>query len=407
MKRVNSIFIFTLLVLMAGCGGDCKQSTDRHITVDIAKSYPKKELILQDIFDVEYISLDDTDEFVTSGSIQYIGKDIIAVRNMSTSLDGDIFLFDRKGKGLRRINRKGQGPEEYMVLNHIVLDENNNEMFVCCLTGDMLVYDLFGNFKRRFKSNRVFNFSIIDNFDLDHLIFYNNRYDIVNGNIEVPIGVPKNSFFIMDKKDGSIIKEIEIPFKEKRWAMIATDIRQISIPFNRTLMPLPHSNWIIFEASSDTIYCVMPDYSLMPFIARVPSIQSMNPEVFLFPGVVSDRYYFMQTAIKEYNFSTNTGWPKIDLVYDRQENVIFEYVVYNDDFLNKVPIKLILDTRPVEFPISNEIPFCMKFEAYKLIEDYKTGQLKGKLEEIASKLNEDSNPVIMIAKHKKTQLNDL
>ena len=397
MKQTNLITAIILLVIMAGCGGN-EQSEDGIITVDVTKRYPQKELILQDIFDVEYIPLDDADEYVTSGSIQSIGKNIIAVRNVGIDMTGDIFLFDRKGQGLRKINRKGQGPGEYQIPGNIVLDEDNNEMFVVNLAGGgMLVYDLFGNFKRSFKKIGELIFTVVANFDRDHLIFYSGDRNIVNGNIEGT----RNQFFIMNKKDGSIIKEIEIPFNEKKWALfIDTDNRPYTI-YNRLLMPLPHSHWIIAEVSSDTIYSILPDYSLSPFIARTPSIQSMNPEVFLFPGVISDRYYFMQTVKKIYDVSTNE-WPRTDLVYDRQEKALFEYVVYNDDYLSKKPVKLILDNRPVEFALNNEIPFCIRLEAYELVEAYRNGELKeGRLKEIVSTLDPESNPVIMLVKHRK------
>jgi hypothetical protein len=41
------------------------------------------------------------------------------------------------------------------------------------------------------------------------------------------------------------------------------------------------------------------------------------------------------------------------------------------------------------------------FAAYELVEAYEKGGLKGKLKEIAAELNEESNPVIMLAKYKK------
>lgn len=63
MKR----FIFTgiiILFVMAGCGGD-HSSTDGLITVDVNDSYStKKELVLQDFMDVEYIPLETNDEFI-------------------------------------------------------------------------------------------------------------------------------------------------------------------------------------------------------------------------------------------------------------------------------------------------------------------------------------------------------
>ena len=56
MKSVNSILIMLLLVV-AGCG-ESKPPTDDLITVDVTANYPKKELILQDFMDVEYIPLE-------------------------------------------------------------------------------------------------------------------------------------------------------------------------------------------------------------------------------------------------------------------------------------------------------------------------------------------------------------
>ena len=62
-----------LLFALAGCGKD-KQSTDELVTINVSKDYPEKELILQDIMDVEYIALETTDEFITHGNVMDIGK---------------------------------------------------------------------------------------------------------------------------------------------------------------------------------------------------------------------------------------------------------------------------------------------------------------------------------------------
>jgi len=158
MQRVKSVWAIILL-MMVGCGGSSKLGgeSDTFITVDVSASYLKKELILQDFIDVEYIPLETSKEFLCQGVVQAIGNDFIIVRNRVR--DGDIFIFDRKGKGLRKINRMGRGPEEYSAFTAIILDENNNEMFVHDASiRTMLVYDLYGNFRRRIKyeeSDRV------------------------------------------------------------------------------------------------------------------------------------------------------------------------------------------------------------------------------------------------------------
>ena len=121
--------MFLLTGGMVGCGTSSTQEKEDLIVVDVSKDYPKKELILQDLFDVEYIPLETTDEFVTLGWLQAIGKDVMIIRNMFAA-DGDIFIYDRKGKAIRHINRKGQGNEEYAATNGIYLDDEKGELFV-------------------------------------------------------------------------------------------------------------------------------------------------------------------------------------------------------------------------------------------------------------------------------------
>ena len=52
------------------------------------------------------------------------------------------------------------------------------------------------------------------------------------------------------------------------------------------------------DHSSDTIYRVFTDKRVVPFIARTPSIQSMGTEIFLYPSVLTDRYYFYADSKK-------------------------------------------------------------------------------------------------------------
>lgn len=102
---------------------------DDAIIVDVTADYPKKELILQDFMDLEYVALETNDEFVTQGDVMAVGDKLLFVKKWTN--DGNIFVFDRKtGKGLRNINRMGQGAEEYTFINGIILDEDNNEIFI-------------------------------------------------------------------------------------------------------------------------------------------------------------------------------------------------------------------------------------------------------------------------------------
>ncbi len=143
----------------------------------------------------------------------------------------------------------------------------------------------------------------------------------------------------------------------------------------------------------------MPDYSLRPFIVRTPPIHTMNPEFFLILKLVSDRYYFMESIKNVYDFSKEEGFPKTYFVYDTQEKDFFRYIIYNGDYSYKKELYMVMLT-----PINSKGESWATLNAFELCRDYEKGKLKDKLKEIASKLDEDSNPVIMLIKHKKRNL---
>lgn len=103
----TAIFLLFALLTTTGCKKQNQTAGDL-VTVDVTKtSFPKKELVLQDFMDVEYIPLETNDEFVNQGHVQAVGEKYILVKNYNN--DGDIFVYDRSGKAIRKINRKGQG----------------------------------------------------------------------------------------------------------------------------------------------------------------------------------------------------------------------------------------------------------------------------------------------------------
>ena len=404
MKKANSILAIALLVVMTRCGGG-DQSSDDLIIVDVTKNYSKKkELILQDFMDVEYIKLETNDDFLNQGIVADVGKEIILVTNQIR--DGDIFVYDRTGKALRKINRKGQKiSEEYTSIFSIILDEDNEEMFINDVNiKKIYVYDLFGNFKRSFDHKENVNYQCytsIFNYDSNNLICYDDAVEA--------------GFNLISKKDGSIKKEINIQFKKKKYLRqlqpssgnenISVD-RQIPSGFvyGGTMVVPPGSytsiipyfnNWILLEYSSDTIYQFLPDLSLRPFIVRIPSIQSMTPEIMLILTFFSERFLFFETVKNEYDFIKKSGFPRTYFMYDKNEKVFSQYILYSSDYSTKKEIYL----NRLK-PVNHDIESWQPLQSFQLVDDYKKGILKGQLKEIASKLDEEDNPVVMLIKHK-------
>lgn len=381
--RITISLLLTLL--LAGCGSGNKQPADDLITVDVTANYPKRELILQDFMDVEYIPLETTDEFLVKGRVMDVSENLIAVANTK---EGDILLFDRiTGKTFKKINHKGQGPEEYVLIYSLLLNEDKNEMFVSDpLSSKIQVYDFDGNYKRSISYNKMIIF-----------VFYHyNEEHFLCEEICVPgnEGSAK-TFFLLSKQDGSM-KEIKIPYEKRKSVVIAKQEGGMSLtssPQNGFIVPYQNS-WVLTEPSADTVYLYQPDHSIRPLITRIPSVQTMTPEVFLFPGVFTDRYYFMQTVKKEYDFEKEEGFPTTDLMYDKQKKKMYQITLLNNDYAGRKENMFLRN-------LSNKITFHATLDVSELMEANKKGKLNGKLKEITSKLDEESNPVIMLVKNKK------
>lgn len=386
MRRVEIIMSLFLMMGLLGCVE--KEEKTNVITVDVTTTYPKKELVLQDLMDVEYIPLETNDEFITQGSVMAIGEKYILVKNWSH--DGNIFVFDRKtGKGIRKINRKGQGDGEYSFINGIILDEDNNEMFVnCASTKKIYVYDLSGNFKRDFKHVEGGEYLEVFNYDKNNLICYDMSLYYKEGQ---PREENISYHLIISKQDGSVTQKIYIPFDviktpvvQKGGAVAMTSIRSI-IPYQK--------EWLLVETSSDTVYNYVPEKNqLNPFLIKSPT---RDLEILLTMGVVTDRYCFMHTVKKDFDFTTGRGFLITDLMYDKQENAVFEANVLNGDFVEKQNVDMLSD--PMN---GDEIVAIQPLAANKIVDAYKNDGLKGKLKEIAAGLDEESNPVIMLVKNR-------
>ena len=105
MKRINVISVIILFLAIATESRGQKQTgSNDFITVNVVKDYsPKKELILQDFMDVEYVALETNDDFINQGIVLDIGNEFVLVKNSNRINDGNIFVYDRTGKAIRKI----------------------------------------------------------------------------------------------------------------------------------------------------------------------------------------------------------------------------------------------------------------------------------------------------------------
>ena len=379
--------------LLFGCGDGKQKEPDGLIRVDVSKSYPKKELILQDLFDIEYVPLETTDEMLTEGHIQYISDNYMIFKNLGR-MAGEIFIFDRQGKAVRKINRLGQSGEEYLNILGIDYDEQTDELFVNSHYSDkVFVYDSEGNYKRSFDYLDGILYNPIKILDTERLIAYDDysEYD------KVP--VKRDCYLILSREDGRLLEKIHIPYEEKMRRDLNGKLTG-NWGIRNTLMPPYQDGWLLIEPSADTIYTYSASRGLMPLIVRTPPVNEMDPEVFLFPTIFTDRYVFMQAVERSFNFGVDKDVPRTNLIYDKTEQTAYEGEVINRDF-EGTPVNLWFAHRVIMEFNDDEIAFATRLEAPDLVEALNDGKLSGPLKEIASRLDEEDNPVILIAKYKR------
>ena len=397
-KHVRWMSALLVASLLFGCGDGKQKESDGLITVDVSKSYPKKELILQDLFDIEYVPLETTDEMLTEGHIQYISDNYMIFKNLGR-MAGEIFIFDRQGKAVRKINRLGQSGEEYLNILGIDYDEQADELFVNSHYSDkVFVYDSEGNYKRSFDYLDGTLYDPIKILDEERLIAYDDYFEYD----KVP--EKRDCYLILSREDGRLLEKIHIPYEEKKSLIIMRRDLNGKLTGNwgirNTLMPPYQDGWLLIEPSADTIYTYSASRGLMPLIVRTPSVQGMDPEVFLFPTIFTDRYVFMQAVERSFNFGVDKDVPRTNLIYDKTEQTAYEGEVINRDF-DGTPVNLWFAHRVIMEFNGGEIAFATRLEAPDLVEALNDGKLRGPLKEIASSLDEEDNPVILIAKYKR------
>ena len=384
MRPKTFISAITLMASLIACKSQSEKT--ELITINVEKNYPKKELILQDFVDVEYIPLETTDEFINKGIVKAVGKNYIAVVNGGN--EGDIFLYNRSnGKGVRKINRKGQGGEEYSQITQIVLDEEQNEMFIVDYPRQkFMVYNLEGKFLRDFNFDENSYYTFVYPYDKAHLIVYK---DCAHH------GQPQKSCHaIISKQDGKTIREISLSYKELediRYTGMHEKYGEITaVPAHYLTIPA-RKDWYLASISSDTIYRHLPNGDKHPYMVRTPSINSMDPEVFLFPKMMTEQYDFLVSIKKK--MTEHFSFPSENLIYDKQEKAVYTYTIQNTDFEGS-------DVAIWESSLNPEVASYRILYAHDLVEAYEEGKLKGRLKEIASTLDEEDNPVIMLMKQK-------
>jgi hypothetical protein len=358
--------------------------------IDVSKKYSQKDFILQDIATVEYIPFETNDKALMGRSIKifYVSDDYIIASNI---IEGDIFVYDGKGKWKFSFNHKGQGPRDYIYVNSIAFDEKAKEIFVSgwfSANPKILVFAENGDYKRTLPCPSHF-WPNLYNFDDKTLLAYD-EYGIFGME-----GYSSKPYLFMSKKDGSFSDSLNIHLpvrlsnaavwqvEENGQAM--TYSRSMRISYNRSY----GKNFLIADWSADTIYKLTPQKELQSMIVRKPPMQNTNPKILLSNFLVTDKFILLGIHGMDYEALKNgREIEQKQLMYDFRTGETNEYRLKNKDITSSTNVT-------IRDAITPENVGITMYETSFLFDLNEKGEIRGNLKELLKKLEEDDNPVLV------------
>lgn len=331
------------------------------IYIDKEKDYEVKRFtFLQDIGKVEYIPLETNEKCFLGASHSLLGIELIS-DNIFIGTHGGVIRFDMSGKYLNNIGVIGPGPEEVKLIGDFRVDRSNLCVYIIDVSRmNIQIYDFDGNYIKgvRYEAGG----DSFDKIDDESILFAN----LFTSNAP--------SVFQVSLSNGDIIKEV-LPARQFHSG--------IKVKFyDKFVDMLQYNNRLIYQGfTSDTIFTIdkttltaSPRYIQLPPNTGEGDLNS-NPFVFF----ETDRYAYLAVCRKpplEYNY-----------LIDKKENRIYKGFIADADRGTAM--------KPINTNRDNVI--ADMYDVFSLKQLNERNRLEGKLKEITETLDDEDNPILMIA----------
>ena len=394
----NNILSLCLMLALSACTSQPKPQKDSTLPIlDISKEYPEIELDIHEIADVEYIPLETTDESII-GKAPYYAISEKYIVSLASPLDRATRFFNRKGKYLFKIDRYGQGAEEYVYPFNVSVDFENEECYVYDgYQQKMQVYTFSGKWIRTLKTEEGTVFMNLFDYDKQYLIGYNSFHDYRNWKNLLEDKYP---YHLINKKSGENKRlDIAVENKVSKTFRKGIDSNGTSLESMQFICPLlaNDKNFLIADFGLDTLY-QYKENKITPIAIQYPLVHDNDEPIIIAPAIYTDNYLFFRPIRMKY-IKGNVNKPYLDapyLMWDRRTNEIVEITIWKD--LNYPNKRNVFYEMNGQKNLPNYIHFS--YSAEQLCEEYENGELKEDLKRIASKLKLDDNNVIVICKIK-------
>lgn len=408
MRALSNLCVSFIVFVITSCGSEKLTDSQNLIPININPN-EVYEGLLSGLFEiVDIVFLEDQEASVISA------YDITKMRYY----DGffylfddwrrrGLFSFDSDGQFVMQVGKRGRGPGEYMTprdfnINHWqnrieIYDVLNDKLLFYCFNGEHIgEYNLIGRKARAYEVIDPFNYAFFNVGDYDEALAQN---------VDDYEHLPKN-FFLSPQSEFSV-NLASIPTEPNY------DFMNSSNPFSNY-----NGNVLFMSGLRDTIYSVSSDGVEPGFVLNF-SGERLPPQLMKTDTDMEIMSYLENNFVPGYKMFLNETADHISFCYSygRGMSIVF-YNKHNGEVINighKTSTDNEIDVRPLLFPprcIIKDTMFVSLVEPadfFRVYDDFVKASHDNQkdprsslinMEEIASRIEMDSNPFLIIYKLK-------
>lgn len=409
MKRLNiSKYLSILLVLLIGScsrqntGTGHSEAQDGKITEQTEKEVPVIDLLAYDKDDavgvemqrlgtVEYIILELTDSSLISSSPLTVTDDYIIARNK----EGNVIFFNRDGSFSHAFNHKGAAGFEYPRIDCMAVMPTSNDVFVGDISKDIIQqYDVKGNYIRTIKLpyRHSQRFYIYD----DSTLLVHDRRFMTNESHRKKYGVNPHPLYLVNIENSNVT-ELSFQCDNPTVDGLSYEAGSMVHGYNLYVPQLAKEGdkIIISEALQDTVFC-LSGMNLSPMVIKNNTTYASGHPILTTIDGLSNRYLLLYIQEKQIDLAHNTISDPILLIYDYSNHSVTNAVLTNRDGLGKECEQYYINRMSGAIHTLPSGYMAQLLESEYILNLREEGRLSGKLLEVANRMNEESNPLLIL-----------
>jgi len=401
MKKIISL-LFLLCFILGGCSGKGQKKNEEKqeiketwlsppYNVDLEKCLTEEESFnLSEITkQIDYIPLETSSDILLKRVHQYLFyNDQLLISDFS-----NLYIYTHEGKYIKKVGNKGSGPKDHNYVNTLIKDHSSRHLYLLT-AGKMNIYDQQADFitSRSFKDKEIRGFAGIMT-DPDKFLIYLGSYFKKVGDTSTIY-----SFAEVDTS-GNVIKQIP-------------NVSPIESTFNGMIIsPIPFYKYEdkirYMDYGNDTLKIITNEDNIETY--AVCLLGTMKREVNT-AGFSQQQMEELSSKLLTYNICEDKNYLYITLIWgvsDKFQYILFDKRTGSTKNIGNKGIVNDLDGGIIFFPQQIEedgtMSMWMQAEDFKeqiLSLNYqeqkdKYGEKFEKIWQLASRMEDDANPIII------------